>query len=206
MPLYAQVPQRKTWQEDIVPTEMDLKLAQVFLGTISGAAASVVVRYNPNSAYQPQTGGATATVPGFSEMSALYGFYRVVRYQYTVTMINNEAFPVTAYVINSNNDPGTSAGVLTAANALSQSVLLASKGSGSDTHTFRKTLNLSEILGTSAVETADSYRALINASPLDVTWLGLGAQSGTASNITNGVTLLLKLTMYVRFYDRLLQS
>lgn len=184
---------------------MDVALSQTFLFQLSLAGTTTCRRYNPNVAYQPEVSGATAAVPGYSEFTAFYGFYRVVKYHYKCTFSNMEAFPVSIYCINSNNDPGTTAALIVSNNALSQNWLLSSKG-GLDTKTFSKTLTIAQVLGSDAVETADSYRALITGAPSDIAWLGFGAQSGTGTNITIGVTCMLELTMYVRFYDRLLQT
>ncbi len=206
LPLTKSPQEIRTWSEEIVPPEMDIKLRQIILTSNSGAGTTSVSRFNPNSAYQPIPGGATASVPGFSEMATFYGFYRVIAYEYKATFANLESFPVSVYCINSNNDPSTTGSVTLSANALSQNFLLAPKGGGKDTHTFTKFVRIADLLGSDAIESADSYRALINAAPADITWLGLGSQSGTGANITLGTTVMVTLTMYVRFYDRLLQS
>lgn len=205
MPVYRAPRQMQTWQQTVVPPQLDMKLTMSYLGTLTGGG-TIVSRWNPNSAYQPQVSGATATVPGYSEAAAFYGFYRVTKYSYVVDFSNLEAFPVTCYVVNSNNDPGTTASVVVSAgNAMNQTSFLSAKG-GMDRKTFSKNVTLATLLGSDAIETADSYRSLINGSPSDITWLGLGAQSGTGTALTVGVVYRFSLTMYCRFYDRLLQT
>jgi len=188
----------------IVPSMIKTRLRQNFLFTLTGATV-VCRRYNPNAVYQPEVGGATATVPGFSELAALYGFYRVFGYSYKAECTNLEAFPVTAIVLNSNNDPGTSAGVIQAANDLCAVKVLSSKG-GMDRAIMSGKYTVARVLGSNAVATADSYRSLITGVPADIAWLGIAAQSNTGTSLTLGMNVLLDLTMYVEFYDRLLQT
>jgi len=205
MPLTRNPRNIRSWQETIVGPEEDKKFAMTFLFTLNGATTTIVRRYNPNVPYQPEVSGATNTVPGYSEYAALFGFYRVIKYRYKATMSNLEAFPVAVYALNSNNDPTTTAALVVSNNALCQNGFLAAKGGGKDTLIFTKEVEVAHLLGSGAVEDADSYRSLINAAPADITWLGFGAQSGTGANITLGVVVMLELTMYVRLYDRLLQ-
>lgn len=188
----------------IVPSRLDTRLRSTFIFTLTGGT-TVTRRYNPNSAYTPEVGGATGTTPGYSELAALYGFYRVMGHQYKAICTNLEAFPVSIVAINSNNDPTTSAGVVQANNDLCTTKVLSSKG-GMDRATLSGRFTVARILGSRSVEQADTYRSLINGNPADVTWLGLGAQSGTGTSLTLGVVVVLELVQFVSFYDRLLQT
>jgi hypothetical protein len=194
-----------TFRSPIVPSQLRTTLRQLFIFQLSGASPTLCRRYNPNSVYQPEVSGATGTVPGFSELAALYGFYRVLGYKYKAQFVNMQAFPVTIFALNSNNDPTTGATVASVANALGHFKIL-SAATGMDKATLAKKMQISNVVGTTAIATADSYRSLINANPADITWLGLGAQSNTGANLTIGVTVTLELEMYVELYDRLLQT
>jgi hypothetical protein len=200
-------PQRFTpyssFTESTVPTEMDVKLILLDVGTVSGAATTVAKRYNSNCAFQPIVSGPTAAVPGFSKWAAFYGFYRVIAYDYEITMTNNEAFSINCFILNTNNDPGISGSATASTNALSQHRVIAAKG-GMDKAVFKKRYRIAHVAGTNAVETDDTYRALVTGSPTDLFWLTLGAESGTGANITLGSNYVTYLTMYVRFYDRLI--
>jgi hypothetical protein len=192
----TKVARLKTFTQQIVPPEADVQLQTIDIGTLSGAFSVRTARYNPNA--------LTNTVPGFSEWGSFYGFYRVIAYDYEVTVTNNEAFPIVAYILNTNNDPGLSATAFTSCNSLSDTYTIAAKG-GMDRHVFTGRKMISDVVGTDAVEYADSYRALISGAPADITWLAVGAQSGSGANITLGLNYTTKLTYYVRFYDRLTQ-
>jgi len=149
--------------------------------------------------------GSTGVVPGWDDWIRFYGFYRVVAYDYKITVTNNEAFPINMFIINSNNDPGATATSFSSCNALCESAMLAAKG-GLDRHTFTGSVRIAQVVGTNAAEYADSYRSLITASPADITWMSLGGQSVSGSNLTLGYNYVTYVTFYVRFYDRLLQS
>lgn len=192
-----------TWNRATVKPDMGIDFKWSFLGTSSGAGPILVRRYNPNSIWQPEAGGSTGVVPAYSEWAAFFGFYRVVGYEYTVTMTNKEAFDVQTYIVNSNNDPGTTAPATLTSNPLCKWKMLSAKG-GLDKVSYSHKYNLEQILGTDTCYTADSYRSLIGASPADITWLGIGAQSLTGANLTNGVDIALTLVMRTVMYDRLL--
>lgn len=204
MPLMKQIP-LSTFRERVGPPEMDIKLQWVNVGVFSAAQPAGTVRYNPNCPYQPLVGGSTGIVPGWDDWIRLYGFYRVVAYDYEIEVTNNEAYAINSYVINSNNDPTNTANSLSSCNALCSHAMIAAKG-GLDKHVFKGHCRISEVVGTPAIEYADSYRALINAAPADVTWLAIGGQSAPGSNLTLGFSYTVYITFYIRFYDRLLQS
>jgi hypothetical protein len=197
-------PDATTWRDAISPPEQDVKFKVISTAVISAAAPQVIKRWNPNSAYTPETGGGSGSTPGYADWAALYGYYRVVAYNYKITIMNNEAFPVIVYVVNSNNDPTTSNNSTLASNPLSQTFALSAKG-GQDRCEFTKHLRISEVVGSDAVEFDDIYASLINTSPADITWMGIGVQSIGGSNVTNGISVRLELVQYTRFYDRLLQ-
>jgi len=187
-----------------MPLQMDVRLELVDMAVITSGSTSGAVRWNPNAPYQPRVSGPTGTVPGFAHWANFYGFYRCVKYSYKVTFTNLEAFPCVVYCLNMNNDPGTSPTAFNASNPLCTNKVISSKG-GMDRAEMQGTYTVAHVLGSDEVEYSDSYRSLINTTPADVTWLALGAQSNTASVLSNGVAVRLELRMFTRFYDRLQQ-
>jgi hypothetical protein len=190
--------------QPIMPSKKHVPLRVISTAIISGASPQVVKRWNPNSAYTPETGGGSASTPGYADLAQLYGYYRVAGYSYEVTISNLEAFGVVVYCINSNADPTTSVNSTIASNPKCQSCSLSPKG-GFDRHVFRGRFTIASIVGSPSVKWDDLYSALINANPADVTWLGVGVQSIGGSNLTNGVCCEVKLLQYTIFYDYLLQ-
>jgi hypothetical protein len=162
-------------------------------------------RFNTNSIWLPEASGTGGQVPGYADWAALYGFYRVIGYKYTVLLTNKEAFDVECYTINSNNDPGTTTNALVTSNPNSQLAMLGAKGSGRDQHTFSSKYKIATIAGTEAIYTADTYRSLIGANPTDVLWLGVGLQSFSGT-ISTGVDISVQISLKTIMYDYLLQA
>jgi len=191
--------------QPIMPSKKHVPLRVITTAIISGASPAVIKRWNPNSAYTPETGGGSGATPGYADLIPLYGYYRVAGYSYTATISNLEGFGVIVYALNSNADPTTSFNSTLASNPRCQSKSLSPKG-GMDRCTFRGTYTIASIVGSPAPKWDDLYSALINASPADITWLGIGVQSIGGSNVTNGVCVEVELTQYTIFYDYLLQA
>jgi len=188
------------------PPQMPIRLRVITNATLSGAVPAFVKRWNTNSAFQPETGGGTAATPGFSHWALLYGYYRVVSYEYNFTALNNEAFSVTIYSTNSNADPGTTTNSNLGANRLSWDRAVNAKG-GIDTYKFvSPSITISEVVGTTSTYIDDTFRGLVTGNPADITWLGVGAQSISGSNLTNGIALRLELNMNTIFYDPITQT
>jgi len=177
--------------------------------TNSGAAPQVTKRFLSNTVWRPEVSVAKSAVP-FGELQELYSEYRVLKYRYCVTIVNNESFPVVVYVTNTNADPSVSAGLLDSVGDLSQRKVLSPKG-GLDKVTFRKALSVQKVVGEGkTVRADDDYRGLMSAgsesNPADVTWIGIGAQSMTGANITLGVTSEILLEFETLVYDRQIMS
>lgn len=171
------------------------------LTTISGAVTSKTLRYYSNSVYEPEVSGSTGITPGFSEWAAFYQNYRVTAYEYTVTAVNNEAFPVFFCIVNTNIDPGT--GGVSSSNPLSQNTLLAAKG-GMDRQTFEQYLTIFDVVGEPEVKYDDTHAAAVTTNPVDLAYIGFNATA--SANITNGITLSIKISYHVTFYERKIQS
>jgi hypothetical protein len=202
-PKSTQVPGTVTLRSPLVAPSTIVPLRIVVEGQLVGSNA-VAIRYNPNDAYTPIVGGSSGTVPSYSTWAALYGFYRVLSYSYSVEMINTEAFPISVYILNQNNDPGTAPNISKSANPLSQRKNLSAQG-GMDRVKFRKRVTIPQILGSDSSMVDSDYRALNNASPADVVWLAIGLWTMTNASTTLGVRYQLTLTMRTQWFDRLLQ-
>jgi len=123
--------------------------------------------------------------------------------------VNNEAFPVSVYITNTNADPSVSQALSEAGNDLSQRRVLSAKG-GLDKVTIMKGYNVATVVGSNDIEYDDDYRATMSsgseASPADLIWLGVGCESLSGANITNGVSFILTLKQTTRLYDRQILS
>jgi len=168
----------------------------------SGAAPFAAKSYHSNGAYDVDPSLGSTETYGFDEYAALYTYYRVIGYSYEVTFVNRENAPMLAYVVNSNVDAAAigTAFYLYSTNPHCQSKLISNVSP--NMHTFRGRFTISQITGTPACETADTYRALVTALPSDLTWLTLAAETiGGSSSVINCIYDL-KLKMHIRFYSR----
>ncbi len=176
-----------------IPAQTDKILHFSNMGTINGAAVNVTTPFAINS-NAPNGGNAPAE---FANWATMYDFYRPIACTMHLSMANAETFPISVGYAFTTENPGTSAPF---------DELMAERISGRSqmilNHTFKPFhIKYSNIVGSNAVETADSYRAVINTSPADTVWLTLGAFSPTGTNLTNGATYQLDLYVYIRFYN-----
>lgn len=193
----------------IIPTELDVEFLFIRNFTNSGAAPAVTKRFIPNSIWCPDPVSFAHAATGFTEYQSLFSLYRVVRYHYSIVAVNNEAFPVSVYITNTNADPSVSQALSEAGNDLSQRRVLSAKG-GLDKVTIMKGYNVATVVGSNDIEYDDDYRATMSsgseASPADLIWLGVGCESLSGANITNGVSFILTLKQTTRLYDRQILS
>ncbi len=74
---------------------------------------------------------------------------------------------------------------------------------GDTNHTFRGRLSFGRLLGSNNVETADSFRSVTTANPVDKLYFSIGIDTtAAAGTLPNGVVCDLSLIMHVRFYGR----
>lgn len=186
-------------------THVTLEWPTTFTLTSVGAQA-VSKRWVPNGAYDLDPVLGSTAMPGFAEYATFYSFYRVISYSYFLEVTNNQVFPVSAYVLNTNNDLGLTASnfELYSVAPHCQGILLSGFPSAKGYHAFKGKFEVSRILGSRAPETEDNYRSLTNALPADLVWLSLGINTNSAANLLTavGVTMKLRLFCNTRFYGR----
>lgn len=185
----------------IAPDELDVKLMyRTAAGLSNGASGFVAKAFHSNAAFDVDPALGSTETYGFDEYAALYTYYRVIGYSYQVTVVNTHSTPILAYLLNTNVDPSAvgTAFYLYSTNPHCQSKLLSNVSP--NMHTFRGRHTIAQITGTTAVETADTFRALVTAIPSDLTWITLGVESIGGASVT--ATYDLKLIMHVRFYSR----
>jgi len=192
----------------ILPNEVDVWLLFVDYVTLTaGAGTAVTRRFKPNCSYDVDpTLGSTSTA-GFAELAAIFQYYRVTTYRYVFEMVNRETFPLQVIVYNSNTDPGTGPITQYAGNQWCQIGLLSGNAGGPCKHVFRGQHNVADIVGSAEVEHDDNFAALVNTVPVNATWLSVSADSGVAGTfIPNGASVLVKIFMLIRFYERVPKS
>ncbi len=201
MPLTRPVRER-TWTRRGMPHEMDVQLQYTSLSSVGTGVQTAFDRYNPNS-YIPQYSGTQAAAE-FTNYATLYDFYRVIKFRVEIDLVNLDTTPVTVVFLCHNEDfSGSSLGDLSG-NPYAVTKMLGSANGSAAKVTWRKTMNVATLVGSTAPETADSYRAIINANPADVVWAGYGLFAG--ANMTNGTNATVRITQWIRFYNADLTS
>ncbi len=187
----------------IAPDELDVRLQFRKYGVLTNGAAPIAsMQLNPNAAYDVDpTLGSTETY-GFDEYAALYSYYRVVGYSYDIVLSSNFAYPIMAYVMNTNTTlPGTNYS-LYSTNPYCHSHLLAPISGAPTQKRFRGYVAVSKLTGTPSVETADSFRSTTTAVPADLVWLTIAGEALIATDFTNALSYDVKVIMDVRFFSR----
>lgn len=186
----------------ISPDELDVRLMFRKTGYVNNAGANLSTQeFIANGAYDVDpTIGSTETY-GFDQYAALYSYYRVVDYDYNVTITNQGNDPIMAYVLNTNTSPASSGTRwdLYSTNPYCRSKLVSAWAPA--TCTLKGKIQISRLLGSRVVETDDAYRAVTTANPTDLVFCSLGAESISASA---GIFYCydFKIIMHVRFYGR----
>jgi hypothetical protein len=155
--------------------------------------------------YTP-TDGHTLNPIGWSEMSSLYRFYRVRAASWSITCVNQEAFPVTVFTcpINITYSVTLPHGQQLFMNTLTKSKVLASKG-GADKATLKSYVTTRKMVGSKTATYDDNYAALTTSTPANNWYLYLYAMSTEGSNtftVNNQVQFTARLMLYVEFYER----
>lgn len=188
----------------INPDELDVKLMFRKVQSFESAGTNVfAAEFSPNAAFDVDpTLGSTETY-GFDEYASLYSYYRVVAYEYDVTVTTSNyqnTSPLMTYLINSNTRPSLSGTRfdLYSTNPYCQSQLIPPITGQSR---FAGRIEISKLLGSRAVETEDNYRSLTTGVPADLIWLSVAAENPTPT-VGIALTYDCKITMHVRFYGR----
>jgi len=192
-----------TATQNIVPDEMDVCLEYPQIGVIFAAAQTSAKRWTPNAPYDVDpTLGSTST-PGFSEWAAFYSYVRVEKYSVDVTVVNIDTSPLDVYFIHSNTDPGT---VGTNYQQYATAAFGTQKGispkGGMDRIQYRRTVSVSSLVGAVDVSTDDSFRSLTSATPTDLVYFGIGAQTMAGGNMVSGINFSMQIKMWCKFYGR----
>lgn len=180
----------------VTPASHMMSFVAIKTFTNSGGGPSITKRFISNSIWRPEATSGVAAAP-FLEWQGIYSFYRVLGFEYEISVSNNEAFPVDMSITNTSEDPSASAAVTDAIINPTQIFQLAAKG-GIDTKRVVKYYNVWDVIRNKrVVMESDSYRGTMTAgsetNPADVTWLGVSATSATGANLTNGVTCIMKI-------------
>jgi hypothetical protein len=191
----------------IMPDRLYTKL--VFSGsgvlTIPALSFTVAARYRPSSAFDvdPLLGGTI--MPGFTELTAIYGAYRVTSSRITVEFVNESTTAsCTACVLPLNADPGASPSSATVqswpGNPYSKYKILPLAGGPSLDLTNE--MSTEKIFGSKMVYFDDSFTAAVTTNPVNNWFWAIGLSTNPAAVANINVSNLLKIEIGLEFFDR----
>jgi len=186
-----------------MPDEMDVVLGYPLGGQLAAAATTIAKVWTPNAAWDVDPVLGSTSTPGFAEWATLYTYYRVFKYKIELEMCNLDTTPTSVYFVHTNENPGTvGTSYLDYAAQEYCSHNMVGNSTGMNKLRYRKTINCAKLLGSAALETADSLRSLTNAVPTDLLFFSIGLRSPASTNLTNGCVYSGYIFMTIRFYGR----
>ncbi len=191
---------RAQYRYHTMAPEHDQWLSFTDVRTFGNGTSSQTLRFATNSYAPGGSGGQVAA--DYILWAAFYDFYRVAAVKIEIEASNNEAFPVNVALCTSNEDVGSTYPFTSAiAMPFARHKLLGAKGSGKDTARMVISQSIGTLVGSIAPESADSYRAIINADPADTTWAAITVESATGGTMVTGVSITCRITQKFRFYN-----
>lgn len=184
--------------------ELDVKLRYVVSDRLYNAAGGGTSReWTPNAAYDVDPLLGSTETSGFDEYALLYSYYRVTGYRYKLEAVSRETDAIVVYLFNTNTSITGSAYDVLSGNPYSHIAQLGYYTGGAAKATFSGYMSCAKLLGSNAVESADSLRALTTAAPTDLLLLTVAIQSDSGiGTLPNGISYVLTITMDIRFYGR----
>jgi hypothetical protein len=195
----------------IVPDRFYTKLSFIGSGsaTITSPAVHTSFRYVPSSAYDVDPGLGSAAMPGYADLAALYGAYRVTVSQMEIEFSStNNAYAVTAVLLPLNVDPGSAPTFTTVAswpgNPRSNYKLLPLLGG--PTTIMKMKVSTEEMFGTKAVYFDPNWAAATNTTPNDNWYWAVGLISDSAPASPVKIGTMIRIDLGIEFYDRKVQE
>jgi len=196
---------------EFIPQSLSVKLPYTgnFLLTNSSLfVASKALR--TNSVYDVDPALGSTDTQGYTRFAEDYNYYRVVKYKYKITVVNQNNFPLDFVVISSISNLTGSTGIGTTDlttiqnNPSAQSRVIAEAAGGNPSyHIFKKTMRPEQVEGTIMARTDDHYQSLTGNSPANLTWICFSASAfDKTSPLVNNLNVRVELWMYVQFYGR----
>jgi len=153
----------------------------VALGPAAGALATNVFR--GNSVYDPDLTGVGASARGYSQLSALYGRYRVLSFSGTITFVNlSTTTPLTCFVVvNPVTTVGTDITQVLQQRRVWTRSIATTAGAGTATHSVGAPVHA--VYGVPAVQVRneDDFASVTGNNPNNGVYMHVGAYANGAS-------------------------
>jgi len=190
-----------------VPDKMFTRLKYSGFGNATINVGSIITtrRYRPTAVYDVDPSlGSTAT-PGFAELAALYGSYRVARSHIKLQVSPCNSNGLSLVVLPLNVDPGSSPSNATVQswpmNPYAKYKLLA--GTGGPVSTIQHVMSTEQIFGSKAVYFDDNFASLVSTNPINNWYWVIGfINNSTVSGSAIQIGFLTEIEMDVEFFNR----
>lgn len=192
----------------IVPDKMysRLKYSGIQQITVAIGSAASAVRWRPSSVFDvdPLLGGTT--IPGFTELSGLYGSYRTTRSNIKLEVAPQDTSRVSSVVVVPLNvDPGSGPSAATQASwTMNPYAIYEITGTaGSPNIRINNSMSTEKIFGSKMVYFDDAFSSLVTTSPTNNWFWAVSIITGFTVAVSNYVTtILLDLEIDVEFFNR----
>jgi len=205
----ASMPRRFFPSQDIVRMSYNLD-------GIQNTGTTFVKQFFSNSIYNPCVVAPQPTVVNLAVNSMRYNFYRVLAYDFSVSVTNLGADPVDLTLIHTTINPGTSTTAYAeyAEDVRGQIVQIPAAGTSgpSQTRKLRRSFAIGgrgSVVGTSAPLIVESYAGVFGTgltptTPSNTSWVSFGLETVTGGTLN--CTFLVKQNMKVLVYDPIPQK
>lgn len=164
------------------------------------------VRYLMNSAYDvnPNIGGGSYSY--FAEYAAMYIRYRVLRFHYWITLVNQTSGTMIVGVVPTKEDVGGNYPTMNnlAENPYGKSKLIG-PNTGLNKAEFSGTIDLAQFTGHHGYLYDDATASLVTGNPSQQAFFNIGANAYTATTSTS-IGGLFRFEIDVAFFDRKYQD
>jgi len=135
-------------------------------------------------------------------MTISHSNFRSLGYFGKTLLVNKQSFPITATLLQTNITPTGTPGDdwLSRAGQKWGKTITLSGSSAMNRGTLSDRHSITEIVGSTSPLFDDSFRAIANASPTDLTWWNIGIDSAGQGNVTDGVYYEVDIIYKVQAY------
>jgi hypothetical protein len=158
-------------------------------------------RYEPTYAYDIDPTLGSISLPYFTELGGIYRFYRVQASRIIVGFANNETFPLTAYVVPVNFDPGANAVPFQYTSNPLAVVKTIGGSSGMNVTRISNAASTAQFAGSANPYDADYYSGTTAGAAPTNNWFWAVGVDSTGSNLANGVALSVQIWVDIEFYE-----
>lgn len=155
------------------------------------------------SAYDPDPVWTTGAIPGFTELAAIYGSYRVAGVHYDLELCNNEATPCQVAIVPTNFDLGANYLSASLADYPYAKTRVLSRVTGDDKCRIRGYMSSYKLVGDAQTKYDTQWTSSTNANPTFNIWFNIQCiLLNSASSLVTGISQKAVYTFYVEFFDR----